>query len=503
MQTVSSIPPRSSSAQLRLNDTAVALKNGLRLASSLLATWTVALVVRLQLPRALGPEAFGRYSFCDAFVGAFFSFLSLGVGMYIIKEIAVRPKHASDFFGGLMVLRAALGTVAFGLIWLILSRSDYPPQVQGLVVVFSLVHFVIGVNAYLGNILQASSQVGTLATMNVVAKLIWGFGLLVALWLEAPLFALAIPSLASELLKLWVLLASSRSAVGLTLRVDVAKTKAVVLASLPFFANSIALELGFRIDVAILEFMAPGKEVGWYSAANSFAGLTLLLSPALGWVVMPLLARAHARSEEEVYRIIRGSLRGVLLLSIPTALAIALAADLCVKLAFGDAFMPAAHAVRVLAPMFVATYVAMLLASALIVLQRSWTLTAVSFISLAVETLVILALVPLLRDGKSGSVAVAAAIGLATSEVITVALLLRAVGSKAIDRTTLGSLAKCLLLCGLVTLVHRALFALGPWRLLIDLALYTAGAFALGAVKLHEVKGLISLIRARRAGNAA
>ena len=73
------------------SDAAVALRNGIRLAGSLLATWTVALVVRFQLPRHLGPETFGRFNFCDAFTGGVFSFLGLGVTTYIMKEISVRP----------------------------------------------------------------------------------------------------------------------------------------------------------------------------------------------------------------------------------------------------------------------------------------------------------------------------------------------------------------------------------------------------------------------------
>lgn len=499
MAKVSSIPPRES-AHAGLSEAAIAVKNGIRLASSLLATWVVALVVRLQLPRELGPELFGRYSFSDAFVGAVFSFLSLGIGFYIMKEVAVRPKHASDFFGGVLLLRGILSLLAFFGISLFLSSSDYPVELQQLVLVFSFVHFVVGVNAYLGNVLQACSKVGALATMNVVAKLVWGAGLLGALLLDAPIWVLPIPSLASEVLKLYFLMRAARAEVGLELRVDAAETKAVVLSSLPFFANSIALELGFRIDVSILEFMAPGNEVGWYSAANSLAGLTLLLSPALGWVVMPLLARAHARSVDEVYRILRVSLRGVLMCSIPTALMIALAADLCVEVAFGAAFAPAAHAVRLLAPMFVATYVAMLLGTTLVIMQRSWTLTLVSFISLGVEALLIAGLVPLLRDQGAGFVAAAAAIGLAMSELVTMLLLLHAVGARALDRETIHALLKCILLCGVVTLVDRALLSLGPARLALDVVLYTLGVFALRAVRLAEVKDMIGLIRARRSG---
>src|SRR4051794_20126287 len=85
------------------SDAATALRNAIKLGGSLLATWTVALAVRFQLPRHLGPVRFGDFNFCDSFTAAFFIFLSLGIETYIQKEVSVRPKHASEFFGGVLL----------------------------------------------------------------------------------------------------------------------------------------------------------------------------------------------------------------------------------------------------------------------------------------------------------------------------------------------------------------------------------------------------------------
>src|SRR5262245_44166244 len=79
------------------SDVGTALRNALKLGSSLFATWTVALLLRFLLPRFLGPEQFGTFNFSDNFSATYFTLLGLGVDTYIQKEMPVRPQHASDF----------------------------------------------------------------------------------------------------------------------------------------------------------------------------------------------------------------------------------------------------------------------------------------------------------------------------------------------------------------------------------------------------------------------
>lgn len=100
-------------------DTHTALRNAVKLAMSLVATWGVGLVVRFWLPRQLGPELFGQYSFADGLAATLLGCAGLGIDTYIQKEIPVRPGHASDFYGGTVLLRVLLATLLVGALMLV------------------------------------------------------------------------------------------------------------------------------------------------------------------------------------------------------------------------------------------------------------------------------------------------------------------------------------------------------------------------------------------------
>ena len=81
------------------HDIAVALRNGAKLAGSLMVTWSVAMIVKLQVPAHLGPIRQGQFGFAESFAGMFFTTIGLGIDTYVMKEVSVRPKHASEFTG--------------------------------------------------------------------------------------------------------------------------------------------------------------------------------------------------------------------------------------------------------------------------------------------------------------------------------------------------------------------------------------------------------------------
>src|SRR5262249_39014383 len=92
-------------------DTKVALRNAVKLTLSLIATWSIGLVVRFWLPRHLGPESFGLLSFADGLAATVLGLATLGMDTYIQKEIPIRPASASGFFGGSLLLRTALSAL--------------------------------------------------------------------------------------------------------------------------------------------------------------------------------------------------------------------------------------------------------------------------------------------------------------------------------------------------------------------------------------------------------
>lgn len=464
-------------------DTRTALRNALKLAVSLVSTWSVGLVVRFWLPRHLGPHNFGVLSFAEGFAATALGCAGLGIDTYIQKEVPLRPQGASEFYGGTVVLRTMLSVILVALL-LAIPLGDRQADVRPLLFAFGVGYLFFSLNASLAALLQANATVGELALTNVLVKVIWGLGMGASILLKAPLWGFASVFAAAEVLKLLILQMVARRRLALHFLVNAIATKAAVVASLGFYANGVAQVVGTRLDVTLLGFLAPEADVGWYGAAQTLAGITLLLTPILWAVLTPLFTRANGRSPEEMLGVLRRALEAIVSVTMPLALFLALGADLWSRIAFGAAFAPAAGSLRALAPLFVLIYVSILLSTALVVQGRGWRLTTISLGSIAVQSLTALFLVPMLsgRLGPGGS-GVGMALAAVLKEIFVLICMLVALGPATIDAERRRVLARTVLCALVTTALHLALAPLGPWRLVVDLGAYLALATGLGALK--------------------
>ena len=149
----------------------LAARNAVKLALSLLATWGVAILVRLYLPRYLGPGRFGQYSFLDSLASSATSLTTLGIDGYTQKEIPVRPRHASDYFTGVVLLRLLLGLLVLAGLFLGLLATAHSAHTAGLAVLFGLAYVVRVATQSQSALLVAHGTVDRLALTNVIAKL--------------------------------------------------------------------------------------------------------------------------------------------------------------------------------------------------------------------------------------------------------------------------------------------------------------------------------------------
>lgn len=476
---------------------ATAFRSALKLGVSLMLTWSVALIVTFKLPKYFGPLKNGYYQFCDSFTGTLFVFIGLGVDTYIQREVPVRPKHASDFFGGFVLARLLLSVPLFAIGAGILLYRAKPTEVLATAALFGLVQIFMTLNETFAKMLQASTKVGGLAIANVLAKILWGGGAYALVVLKAPLVAFAVPVLLAEVLKAAFLFSATRKAVELELRVDVAATKAVLKESFPFFVSAIAVTMGSKLDVTMLDFVNPGVEVGWYGAARQIANLSMLLAPIVSGVLIPMMRRAHERSEEEFFEILRRCLEGVSIVSIPVTTMLALGADVWIKLALKDEFLPAAVSLRLLAPTFVFAYGNVLLWLALMILGRSWTITLVSIGGLIALPLFILLAVPLTRDLGAGGAGMGVGLALSLRELGVILVFLYFLGKRATDRRSILAVVKSLAVAGAVTALHLALARLGPVRLAIDTVAYLVLGVALGIYRPRDAIMVLKLVKNR------
>ncbi len=479
-----------------------AWRTTVQLGVSLACTWTVALLVRFAIPRHLGPAAFGDLSFAETFTAGFFVFASLGIDTYAMREIVHRPKHASDFFGGVHVVRVFLSVALMLLILVVLIARDKSPELILAAEIWALTHALIAMNISFSVILQAMGVTERLAIANVIAKVAWGVGLLGALfWGNVEwLWLFVVPALASEILRAWLIYPAARKAVGLEWRVDFGATRRVIRASFPYFLGAIAIALGAPLNFMALELLkSDSHELGWYGATLNLATLAMIFSPILQWVQLPLLARARAKSDLHVNSILSYSIEALMVVSIPMVLIGALGGPFFVALALGEAYAPATLSFQVLVVMFVFTYAAIILATGLITHGHGWSLSTLSIANVLAAPALSFLLIPLMGEWVGpGGEAAGAAIALAATEVLVVALAIVRVGTGLLTPRLVKAVLKSLVVCAIVVAIDRALRDLGSARLLLDLAFYAGLALAFRVIDVRELRQLVRNVKSAR-----
>jgi O-antigen/teichoic acid export membrane protein len=492
----------SSVEHVRAREIGTALRNALKMGGSLIVTWSVALLVKLRVPAHLGPVRQGHFGFSEAFATMFFATLGLGIDIYLIKEVAVRPKHASDVVGGVTAFRSLLSVVLFAAMWGVLWATGRPREVAAAVSVFGITNFLMMLNATLGAVLQANSRVGAAAISNIATKFVWGMGLLLALHFDTPsrpvpLAVLALPALLGESLRTAILVPAARRDAGLRYRIDARAVRVALIESVPFFINALALGVLGNMGISALEFVrVDEREVGWFAADQNVAYLCMLLSPLLAWVAMPLLSRAFARSEEEGMAVFRRCLEALVITIMPITVLISAGSAELIHFAFGDKFAQARTGLSILSLVFALTYTNMMCGLTLIVMRRGWSVTTISIGGVFVTAILMFVFVPLGRRilGEGGECAGAASAIIGTEACVLVAMFSRFRGFP-LDSRSVGALLKSAGVAVAILLLDRQLRFLGAARLVVDAVLYVGIALAIRVVRIDDARRVIELLR--------
>jgi O-antigen/teichoic acid export membrane protein len=482
-------------------ETKVAILNAIKLSLSLVGTLVVAFAVRFLIPRYTGPAAFGQLNFAEAYAMSFFVFTSFGIDSYIRKEVSTRIEHANDFWAGFWLLRLVSAAFICVLMGIGLHYMHKGPLEFRLAFIFALGQVAFVHNFTVTALLHAASEVNELSFMNVVSKLLWGGGIWLSLVMGWPLDMVAVCFLVSEAIKAIYLSGVTRKKLHLKWHVDLRATWVVLVASFPYFLNYMCHRTYEKLNVTMLSGMTNDKEVGWYAAAN-IATISLLFLPILQAIVVPMAARTAKKSTEAMNEIMRAAVRLVVVGGTFISLIIMLNAQTMVDHAFGPGFAESAISLRMLAPMFPLTYLAVLGAMHLIQLDRIWTMIKVSLAALIINPLLNAPLIlwgATLGDGWAGGMSALASI---CTEGANAAITFYILGEAAIDSRLWRVLAKTVLICAMVSAVHVLLPSWQAWRIVLETVLYFGLALGTGALPLGDMAQTVSnAIASRKRGN--
>ena len=372
----------------------------------------IAFVLSLVVGRALGVDRFGRWILCSTWASTLTAGADLGLGLLLTRDRARGALCASALVLRLAVAIPAAMAMALAASWIV---GD-PETVRGLQVaaVLGLVGAAYGC---FGSSLRSRPDwvpaVLALETLWHAAQLVASWMLLrVAATADVPaLLAIAVAVQAAQIMTALVLW---RTAFGPREPIRPPawrETRATFVRALPFAAAGIVANLQTRMAPLMLGYRSTESELGAFAAAARF-GTTARLAPgAIFAGALPVLSREHERGDAESRTAFISFDRAFAALALLTAIAGVVLARPLLRLVYGPAFAAAAPALVWISLGLAPTLINSATKIALYAAGADRLATAWSAVSLVVQAILALALIP--RFG-----AVGAAWAIAVGEVV-------------------------------------------------------------------------------------
>lgn len=304
------------------------------------------------IARTLSPEDWGKYSFIFGLLGIMALVTDLGVGRVVLARLtADDPDEAQQVAGSFILLRILLGLVGFAVAVLYAWATGLSVTLVAVVAFASTgVALATPSNALLV-LYQARLRLVPLAIWDVVAQVVQ-FSLVLIVAAFAPTLAwFVVPSVIKEVV---VLVARGAG----VLRGELGP-RPVFSAGTKYWAEmlreAIPISIGFalimlltKVDILILQLLDSYDAVGMYAIGYKFSDLVIIVTVTISVPFTTVLIKAWPHDTETFRHRTRQAMVVAAGLGALAVIGFWPTADFFVGLLYGETFVPASDAARIL-----------------------------------------------------------------------------------------------------------------------------------------------------------
>jgi O-antigen/teichoic acid export membrane protein len=308
--------------------------------------------------RYLGDVRFGKYAFASSFALMFSSLGALNLQTKAARDVAQDRSRTMKYLSNLMPLTVILGVVVFVLSVAVLLMMRRPSDLTVFTLIFSGVIVFQIMTAGLRWWFQAYQKleydallVGLLSPLKLCLALVvfvLGGGLV-------PLAMIIVG--ANFLILVLAYYVTKRKFSHIRWELDLRFWREFIVKNIPFSLSIIFAAIFGNIDRILLSLMKGDAITGWYSAAFQAVTPMKVIPAVFSMAILPVFAERYVLHKEEFNRLIEKSLRYMLIIVFPLAIAISLLAEKIMLLLFGSEFMNGATALSILAWAAGATFI--------------------------------------------------------------------------------------------------------------------------------------------------
>jgi len=344
-------------------------------------------LLTLVVSRQLGPALFGVFSFLTTVVVSANCFSSLGLDIWMIREVTKNPLKAKFYLSNILGLKVGTSLVAIVLIFLIFQATDLPHATLHLL-------WILSVSLLFNSISQTLWHYGDCFKQFIFHSSLWASSNIIK-----SLLGVALVLLYQELEPLvWGIVAAE--VISLTLSYCVfrhqfgpfvpefqfAVWKDFLTRSAPIGMGMIFSVLYFRLDIVMLQLLAEEKVVGFYSAAYKLFEVAVILPHSLMLVLFPTLVEEFHADRSRFQNSCKKALVIYTMIGGSIALVLWGFSHLIINLIFGDKFHFSIGVLEILAWAILLFFVNYLLSNVLIISGRekvnSWGLVGATVLNI-------------------------------------------------------------------------------------------------------------------------
>jgi len=374
-------------------------------------------VFMLVAARHLGADGFGTLSFGLAFVNMFVVLTDLGLGQLAVRDIARDPTIAGRLLGSALAIKLAATVVVVAAIISLVNVLGYSRPSVSAVCICSLVIVDSAFTLFYRSIFQAFERTAFAAIGRMIQTVILAAGLIVISHfppsVEYYAWLFAVSSLVTAVFS-WVV--TSLFLVRPSLSFNLRRWGRLLSAASPVAVAALLIAVYYWNGATMLAKVRGDAAVGVYSAALRLVLGLSFLSSAFAGAMYPVMARVFATEQARLSDILGRSLRYVAVVGIPLGVLGTALAGPIVALLYGPEFALSASVLRVLVWWGALMYFNCMFGNYFLSVDRARVVALQAAVSLSVNVILNVVLIPLLG-------AMAAAISLVAAEFAGLALL--------------------------------------------------------------------------------
>jgi O-antigen/teichoic acid export membrane protein len=460
----------------------------------------LALVV---VARHLGVERFGRYAYVLAFVGIFQLVANAGLVRILVREIAVDGDTAQRQVAEAKSLTWMLSVLAFALI---AGAAEFTgPSWELRWATYLAAGAVIATihAACYAAVFRAFEEMEVTAVGFVAHKVV-ALGLaVVGVWLHWGLVGMVGLFLLANVF-LWVYYFVVLTARHFRPRITLSpgRWRVLLAESVPLGVTELLRKISWQMDILLLTAFGMTEGSGYFAAAYKVIQAFHLLPVTLAQVLFPRLARLAKSEASTLQSATERALAMLLLVAVPLAVALGVAARRVIAVVYGPAFEPASAPLALMSLSLVFLFVTSLCQYVFTALGAQRLYTIAAFGALAANFVVDVALIP-------SAAHVGASIGKVTGEavlfVICAVLLYRVNQRVRFVHLAWRPFAAGLAMAALLFVVRDAPLPLFLGGALFSVVVYVGGLVVAGAIPRSDVALVMSTFapRGRQASQAS